>query len=403
MRIFRLLSFLFLLVIIYLPLNLSAEEKVDVDLLAVVQQIHQQGDTLLKNYSSETAMDIGDGFSNIYFDIFEASGMELTVGMHDPELKTALESQFSQIIGHAMKEAPKSVVIEKWLGLKNSLLVVAEQLKSKSSNNSFWTILLQAFLILLREGFEAILVVTALIAYLKRSAPEKVNIVWYGVGAALIASLFTAWAFNTIIKISGAQQEALEGITMLIAAMVLFYVSYWLISKRQADRWNTYIRQKIDQAVSKGSLYALGFAAFLAVYREGAETVLFYQAMAANIDGQYGALMMGIAAASLCLLLIYWLMYKTSTRLPLGTFFTLTAVLLYYLAFTFVGKGVLELQEARWVSITPIDWMPQVEWLGIFPTLEASLSQLLFLLPLPIAWYWFRKKGKNHAMQESGA
>jgi high-affinity iron transporter len=199
---------------------------------------------------------------------------------------------------------------------------------------------------------------------------------------------------SVVFEVSGSVQEALEGVTMLIAAVVLFYVSYWLISKREAARWQAYIRTRMNTALSRGSTLALGFAAFLAVYREGAETVLFYQAMAGQADGQYSAIAIGFTLALLGLGSIFWLMRAASFRLPIGLFFTLTAGLLYYLAISFAGKGMLELQAANWVGITPLEWVPRIPWLGIYPSMETVLAQLVLLIPLPVAlgrWAWQRR------------
>jgi len=368
-----------------------------VNFITVVEQISVKGDALVKAYmpNNNRSIDIGDQLSDLYFDEFEASGMEMEIGLFDPKLKTSLESKFSLVIGYAMKNASKAQLEASWKDLKAQLYQTAnaQNLKKDSGEASFWSVLLQSFFILLREGFEAILVITALVTYLKRSDPAKVYVIWYGVLAAFVASLATAWLLHEVIHLSGVQQEALEGVTMLIAAIVLFYVSYWLISKREADRWQNYIHGKINTAVSNGSLFTLAFAAFLAVYREGAETVLFYQALSGSIGGQYTAMFSGILIATVSLFRIYWLMYKTSVKLPLSLFFTITAILLYSLAFIFIGRGILELQEALWITTSPQQQgLPHFELLGIFPTWEGFTVQLLFLLPLPISWYVLNRK-----------
>lgn len=378
---------------------LSAEETGDaqhsVDYQLIVDEITLSGNQAIANYSAETAMDTGDLFSDLYFDVFEGKGMEQEIAMTDPGLKMELESYFNAVIGHAMREAPKDKVEGAWLTLKSRLQQTADQQAVSGADNSFTSVLLQSFFILLREGFEAMLVIMALVTYLRRTDPERVKVVWHGVIWALAASLLTAWVMTSLYEVSGAAREALEGITMLIAAAVLFYVSYWLISKREADRWQQYIHGQIDKAVKKGSVYALGFAAFLAVYREGAETVLFYQALALGTSGYTTALLSGFLLALASLVVLFYLMRSATMRLPMGLFFGVTAILLYYLAFVFVGKGMLELQEARWIAVTPLEWAPRIEWLGIFPTQESLLAQVLFLLPLPVAWWVLSQRRKK--------
>lgn len=364
----------------------NAADSGDVDFVAVVDEISQRGDRSLVNYKPSEGLELSDEFSSLYFDLFEESGMELAIGLQDPTLKSELESQFGTVIGHAAGGADKVLVSKAWIELRTALQTVAQQYASQPRASST---LLQAFLILLREGFEAILVVTALAAYLRKTgAADKVKVIYQGVGWALAASLITAWILTQVIELSGPAQEALEGITMLVAAAVLFYVSYWLFAKREAGRWQAYVQGQIDNALTSGSLFALGFAAFLAVYREGAETVLFYQALLGQAQGESGEIAAGFALAALTLLGLFWLMRSASLRLPIGPFFAVTAALLYYLAMNFAGTGILELQEAGWVSSTPLEGIPRLPWLGLFPTLESIAAQLALIIPLLFALGW---------------
>jgi high-affinity iron transporter len=377
------------------PVSFQARAAGDeVDLVAVAAEIAQRGNALMAAYEPDKGVDSADGFSDIYFDVFEGSGMEAVIGLNDPGLKGELESLFSTVIGMATRGAPPAQVLQGWEKLRSRVESVAAGLAEKKSEG-FWTLLLQSFLILLREGFEAILVITALITYLKRQdQDDKLPYIYHGVAWAVVASVLTAGLLSVVFEVSGTVQEALEGLTMLVAAGVLFYVSYWLISKREAARWQAYIRTRMNKALSHGSTLALGFAAFLAVYREGAETVLFYQALAGQADGRYGVVATGFILALLALGSVYWLMRAASFRLPIGLFFTLTAGLLYYLAISFAGSGMLELQAANWVGITPLEWVPRLPWLGLYPSLETVLVQLALLIPLPIAlglWAWQRR------------
>lgn len=369
-------------------------QAAEFDVNKVVATIGEQGEAAVAAYQPENGAQTADVFSSLYFDQFEGSGLEQSIGMRDPKLKGMLESKFAAVIGLASRGAPTAEVDATWKELYGLLQteVAAKQL----GKGDFWSQLLQAFLILLREGFEAILVITALAAYLRKtSASDKLKVIYYGVGWALLASVVTAWLLNTTLRSFGAGREALEGITMLIAAAVLFYVSYWLFAKREAARWQHYIRGQIDRALSRGSLFTLGFAAFLAVYREGAETVLFYQALAGQSGGNHVPLVLGLVAAALALGGVFWLMRSASLRLPMGLFFGLTALLLYYLAISFSGNGVLELQGAGWISITPLAGVPRLSWLGLNPTLEGVGVQLLFLVPGLAALGWMLLKRRE--------
>jgi len=381
---------------------LAEEENARVDYTAIVAQIVEGGEAALAAYDPTAGDETGTAFSDLYFDVFEGSGMELSVGLENANLKTEIESLFAQAIGHAMKGESKETVSTAWAALRQKLEATAAA-QAEKTESGFWSTAIQSFLILVREGFEAILVVTALVAYLRRSgAEEKIRHIWAGVGIALVASGLTAWGLQSLFQISGKGQEALEGITMLIAAAVLFYVSYWLFAKREADRWQAYVRKQIDKAVAGDHIFALAFAAFLAVYREGAETVLFYQALLAGSKGQTPAIISGFAAATVALAAIYWAMRTASIKLPLGLFFSATAILLYALSVIFAGKGILELQEAGWVAITPVGWIPNLPMVGLFPTLETVIAQLALLAPLPVALIWFARKRRLMA-RTSGA
>jgi high-affinity iron transporter len=243
-----------------------------------------------------------------------------------------------------------------------------------------WAAFLQSFLIILREGFEAILVVGAVVAFLiKTGHREQLVSIWVGAGLGLVASAVTAVVLKTLLSAAPASSEVIEGVTLLIAVAVLFSVSYWLISKVEAAKWQQFIRQKVSAALEQGGGKALAFVAFLAVYREGAETALFFQAL--FNEGRHLAipLSLGIVIGFVALAIVFTLFYRFGVRIPLRPFFAVTGVLLYYMAFVFVGKGVRELQEGNVVPITPIPGLPHVDAMGIFPTVETMLAQLLLL------------------------
>lgn len=370
----------------------SGAAEAAVDHRAIEARVVAAGDALVTAYDPARGDLTGDGFSDLYFNVFEDSGLEADIGAADPAAKSVLESHFAAVIGLAMKGAPKDRVAAEWGALKAALSLAVVQRAALSEG---WVpAFLQSLLILLREGFEAILVIGALATYLRRlGATDQLKVVWRAVWLALAASLLTAWAIAALIKLSGPAKELVEGLTMLLAAVVLAYVSHWLFARREASRWQGYIREQVESAVSSGQLFSLGFAAFLAVYREGAETVLFYQALLSSAPGQEPAVAGGFVVAAVALVAVYHIMRRASMKLPLGLFFTGTAVLLYALAVVFAGQGVLELQEARWISATPVAGMPRVPALGLFPTAETLAAQAVVLaLLLPVLGLWVIKR-----------
>lgn len=242
----------------------------------------------------------------------------------------------------------------------------------------FWGAFLQSFLIILREGFEAILVIGAVVAFLIKTGNRKrLRDIWVGVGAALAASAVTAVVLATVLKALPATREIIEGATMLIAVAVLFSVSYWLVSKVEAARWNAFIRDKVNTALSHGGSSALTAVAFLAVYREGAETALFLQALFS--DGAALPLSLGIAVGFVVLAVIFTLFHRYGVKIPLRPFFAVTSGLLYYMAFVFMGKGIRELQEGNLVPITILPGWPSVESMGIFPSVQTLLGQFVLV------------------------
>jgi len=239
---------------------------------------------------------------------------------------------------------------------------------------------IQSLLIILREGFEAILVIGAVVAFLlKTGHRERLKSIWMGVGFGLAASGLTAIILRTVLLAIPASQDIIEGVTMLVAVAVLFSVSYWLISRVEAAKWQQFIREKVTNALEHGGGRALAFVAFLAVYREGAETALFYQALFNEGSHVILPITLGILVGFAALGIIFTLFYRYGVKIPLRPFFSVTSVLLYYMAFVFTGTAIRELQEGNAMSITLIRGMPTVPAIGLYPTWETVLAQLLLL------------------------
>lgn len=314
--------------------------------------------------------------------------VERLVQAKNPALAAELEAAFAALRTRAAGGATASELdrIRRQLeaGLENAERVLADRL---SPANLF----LQSFVILVREGLEAILLVGALMTFLiKMGAAHRKRDINIGVGAAVGASLLTAFALETIFHLTPAKREALEGATMVVATMVLFYVSYWLLSKMEVAKWNHFVKSKVQDALTSGSGLALASAAFLAVYREGFETVLFYKALFLT-GGSTGATMpilAGILVGSLVMVGVYIAINRFGMRLPLKPFFGVTSAFLYYMAFVFAGKGVAELQEGGLLPTTIIPGGPRMPALGIYPTVESLLIQGLLLILLLIALVW---------------
>jgi high-affinity iron transporter len=318
-------------------------------------------------------LDAGDRATDAYI-AFEP--IETRSRPRNPGLVSTMEQTFQRF-----KEAVKSGNIRaaelEQARIEGNMSSVLELTRPTGSGfEAFW----QSFLIILREGFEAILVIGAVVAFLlKTGHRERLRSIWVGVALALVASALTAIVLKTILGTIPASREILEGVTLLIAVAVLFSVSYWLISRVEAAKWQQFIKAKVTDALNHGGGRALAVVAFLAVYREGAETALFYQALANEGTNILLPLLLGIAVGFAALAIIFTLFYKFGVKIPLRPFFGATSVLLYYMAFVFTGKGIRELQEGNAIPATFIHF-PTVDWLGMYPTWETLLAQLVMLL-----------------------
>lgn len=250
---------------------------------------------------------------------------------------------------------------------------------------------LGALTILLREGLEALLIVVAMIAFLRKAErPEVLPYVHGGWIGALMAGVVTWVVATYVIGISGASRELTEGFGSLFAAVVLLSVGIWMHGKAQADQWQRYIQEKMTRALSGQSAWFLFGLAFVVVYREVFETILFYAALWTQGNG--GALLAGAGSAVLLLAAIAWAMLRYSRRLPIATFFTYSAWLMAVLTVVLAGKGVAALQEAGIIDIAPLAAAPRVSMLGIFPTWQSIMSQVLMAAAIVVGFSLNRRK-----------
>lgn len=245
-----------------------------------------------------------------------------------------------------------------------------------------------SLVILLREGLEAILLLAAIVAFVvKTGRRDLLPWVHAGWAAALGLGAITWLAAAYFITISGAHRELTEGVTALVAAAMLIYVGFWLHSRAHAQAWQRYISDQVGRALGKQTLWAMAAVSFLAVYRELFEIILFYQALwlQAGAAGRT-PLLGGFAAAAGLLAVAGWAMFRYGVRLPIGPFFSAMSVLLAAMAVIFAGQGIAALQEAGFVGAEPVDFI-RVPALGIFPTVQTLVTQLLVAVVIGLAFY----------------
>lgn len=350
---------------------------------SVFSAVRRQLDSAMALAAAGHGDSAGSAAFNAYMTFEQA---ERAVRAKHAVLANALEAGFASLrtraAGGATLEELRVIHTQLLADLENAERVVADRL---SPLNLF----VQSFILLLREGLEAILVVGALMAVLlKTGAGHRRRDLHVGVVAAIGASLLTALLLETLFQVSRASQESLEGGVMLAATAMLFYVSYWLLSKMEVAKWNRFVKGRVQDAVSSGSALALASVAFLAVYREGFETVLFYKALFVTGAGSVLPVVLGMALGGVCLAAVYLAINRWGVKIPLKPFFGVTSAFLYYMAFVFAGKGIAELQEGGVVGTTILDWGPRIPALGIYPTVESLALQAVLLLLLLSGLLW---------------
>ncbi|VYT30023.1 Ferrous iron permease EfeU precursor [Citrobacter amalonaticus] len=344
---------------------------------------YQRGET------QNAILDVQDS----YFDRFEASGMENKIGSRDSAFKTTLEAYFTRLVSLMKAGQPAERLQSEASALEQDLQKAVTMLGEGEETQ--WSLLLYSLMIIVREGLEALLIVAAIVAYMvKNNHQDKLPLIRQSVIVALVASVITAVIFQLLFTNSGASRELLEGITMLIAVVMLFFMSYWLLSKVEARHWKAWLEGKLSHSLTTGSLVGLWLTSFLAVYREGAETVLFYYALISDAKDVAGHMAIGAGFVIGCVVLLAaWLVMRYSVvRLPLKPFFMFTGSFMYLMAFVFAGKGVLELVEGKLFQPTLINGFPEISWLGIYPYVETLLPQAVLLLAALVALWVMRRK-----------
>ena len=367
-----------------------------------------------------------DNLNTAFFSIYEESGLSHKIytdlGLKDRRKMDQYFSDLRSLAENGGTKYQKNKYRTTTDGAKNQVLKLAKSLDTKEAELKAVTsaeageteavqeeaaasdprllTFLGAFGIIVREGLEAILVIAAIIAYLTKSGNTRsLKNVYIGAAAGIVASFIAAailgWAKQAFMS-AGMAQEIIEGITALIAVCVLFYVSNWMISKAEAASWSRYIDGKVQSSVEQGSSFALAFTAFLSVFREGAEVVLFYQPMLS--EGNAGMVWAGFGAGCVLLVFVYLAITKLSIKLPIKVFFTATSILMAIMCVSFLGSGIKELAEGNVFDLTlNVPGIPEndvIQIFGIYPWLETLVPQLILAIILLVTFLIAHYRGK---------
>jgi high-affinity iron transporter len=353
---------------------------------------HRVGQTADRDGPDEASSEL----TTVYMTHFEP--IERYLLGRSPQSVRPLEIEFNAIRGEISSGLKGEPLTKRLDRLDSDVEALVAKLEARPAG-AFGTAFFESLITIVREGVEVILVLAMLIALVaKASQPASsavrslaMRAIWIGVGLALIASVATAVALNLLVSsVQGRAREIIEGLVMLVAAGVLFYVSYWLISQAQAKRWMDFLKRHARRGLEWGGGGTLAVTAFLAVYREGAETALMYQALLGS-QGTTRPGLLGLAAGLVLglaiLAVIAAVVRATSVRLPLGVFFKLSGLCLFALAVIFAGNGVFELQNAGILLTTPLAWLGGgFPLAGLYPNVQVVSVQGLLMAGALLSW-----------------
>lgn len=327
-----------------------------------------------------------------YLEGFELA--EADLDRIDHRLRNRIEQEMMAYRNLIKSAAAVDIVEQKALALRNS--IEEEAALRTRSELSAPVAFASAFIIVSRKGLEAILVLSTIAAFVIKSGQrEGFKHLHAGWIVALLMGVATWIASSTLLDISGAQREVIEGVTALLSAAVLLYAGYWLHSRSHASRWQSFGRGQVGDALSQGTLFGIALVSFLAVYREVFETVPFMQALWTQSDGvSRSGLVAGVASAGAALAILAWLVSRYGARLPLRLFSSLSSLFLVMLAIIFAGKGMAALQVAGKFPIDPlaISGIPE---LGIYPSVQGLALQTLLVVVIVVSFLYGRVYDKR--------
>ena len=355
----------------------KAEVRDEIDFireqLMATEIFYELGDTQAAYASARTA----------YLDSYEY--VEIPLRAIAPDFTFEVEYQFATLRNQINDGAPIEDISTTIISLERSL-DESERLVSGTGTIAPMIAFISSFSIIFREGLEAVLILGAIITYLEASRNHKFKkYVHYGIGLAIGATAVTWVIASYIIEISGANRELIEAIAALSATAVLFYVSFWILNKIEHKRWMEFVKAKVFQASAAGGTSVFIMLSFFTVYREGFETVLFYQAMFSFAKYMEFYVGLGFILGIVSLLGIYFGFRKLGKRLPLRALFGLTMGIGAYLSIAFLGNAIREFQVLDFIPYTSmLGTIPRLDinvatMTGIYPTLETTVGQIILL------------------------
>ncbi|MFP3392925.1 FTR1 family protein [Brevibacillus sp. SIMBA_040] len=357
----------------------TAPVSADQPSISSLLQLLESVEADLANQDADSASSKMDTFISTW------PSVEGVVMTKSPETYSSVEAKMVSIPTLILSNPPKW---EKAAGLLAEMKTELEPYATASSYTAW-----DAGLILFREGLEAILIIVSLLTFLNKSGnAHKRKWIWSGAAVGIVASAILAVVLSIVFSnlSTGSSRETIEGVTGLIAVLFMITIGAWLHRKSNLQAWNRFVEQSIGASLAKGALWSLSFTAFLAVVREGAETIIFYMGMAATIS--MTDLLVGIVGALVVLAVIGYAIIRLSTRIPVRPFFLVAGLLLYYMAFKFVGVSVHALQVTGHLSAHSSDFLVHIPTLGIYANWETTVPQIIVLAIVIFNFFFTTRK-----------
>ncbi|UXV32755.1 FTR1 family iron permease [Mammaliicoccus sciuri] len=342
-----------------------------------VNILNEHLDTAIKNIKND---DLAKSKQALQQFIIAWPNVESEISTRNGALYTKIEQKIPQYAGQLDEDNKDDI--------GSQLETLNQEIKSTISKTSytFW----DAALILLREGVEALLIIMALLTVTRKSEQTKASR-WIVTGSVIgiVLSIALAFIFKAIFENLGSTRELTEGLVGIGSVILMIIVGIWLHSKSSLDSWQNFINKNMDKAMSTGSIVTFGLVAFLSVFREGAETIIFYLGIVGKISTW--SLILGIIVASVILSLIAIFFNQITKWIPIHRLFLIMSLFIFILAFKILGVSIHTLQILNIVPQHTINHLPFIDLIGFYPTYETLIPQLALVI-LVVIYYTMSKK-----------
>ncbi|MEB6231355.1 FTR1 family iron permease [Mammaliicoccus sciuri] len=342
-----------------------------------VNILNEHLDTAIKNIKND---DLAKSKQALQQFIIAWPNVESEISTRNGALYTKIEQKIPQYAGQLDEDNKDDI--------GSQLETLNQEIKSTISKTSytFW----DAALILLREGVEALLIIMALLTVTRKSEQTKAS-KWIVAGSVIgiVLSIALAFIFKAIFENLGSTRELTEGLVGIGSVILMIIVGIWLHSKSSLDSWQNFINKNMDKAMSTGSIVTFGLVAFLSVFREGAETIIFYLGIVGKISTW--SLILGIIVASVILALIAIFFNQITKWIPIHRLFFIMSLFIFILAFKILGVSIHTLQILNIVPQHTINHLPFIDLIGFYPTYETLIPQLALVI-LVVIYYTMSKK-----------